>query len=167
MTNRSTAHLKFSDQNNHLYCPHDIALVNEFRDDLPTLLVSDTETRTSDSDRVDHGKVKRPDISVFGESKRQTFSPPQIENVKFVSPYSRYLAVLPFAEQQRLEEQQKEIEENRKRKLCPEAFVAPPNVGKQTTVSTQKLVFKKRVKIYFLFTAGGAKVSNSAIEGYG
>lgn len=40
--------------------------------------------------------------------------------VKFVSPYARYLAVLPFAEQQRLEEIARKAEADRKKKLCPE-----------------------------------------------
>lgn len=47
----------------------------------------------------------------------------EIDGVKFISPYSRYSAVLPFAEKQRAEELAKEAEESRKRKLCPDKAV--------------------------------------------
>lgn len=138
VTNRSVANFKFSDQTNPLYCPHDISSNFEFRDDLPTLLGSDTENHNFDENL--NKKIKSPDLSVFGETNKKTFANLQTDKVKFVSPYSRYLAVLPFAEQQRLEEQQKEIEENRKRKLCPEAFITPTAVAiNPSTVNLFKL----------------------------
>lgn len=50
-----------------------------------------------------------------------------IEKVKFVSPFARYLAVLPFAEKQRMEEIARIAEANRKKKLCPEKNVVFEN----------------------------------------
>lgn len=115
---------KVQDLNSHLYCPHDIPVNTEFRDDLPTLLGQNgTNDDTENSSRLKE-KMKRPSISVFLVAKRMRKSTlPDIEKIKFFSPYSRYLAVLPFAEKQRAEELAKEAEENRKRKLCPEKHV--------------------------------------------
>lgn len=44
----------------------------------------------------------------------------KINLVKFVSPFARYLAILPLAEKQRLEELARTEAENKKKKLCPD-----------------------------------------------
>lgn len=44
----------------------------------------------------------------------------KINQIKFVSPFARYLAILPLAEKQRHEEQARLDQENKKKKLCPE-----------------------------------------------
>lgn len=44
----------------------------------------------------------------------------KINLVKFVSPFARYLAILPLAEKERLEELARTEAENKKKKLCPE-----------------------------------------------
>lgn len=44
----------------------------------------------------------------------------KIKAIKFVSPFARYLAILPLAEKQRIEEQARVDRENKKKKLCPE-----------------------------------------------
>lgn len=121
LTNRSAIQSKVQDLNSHLYCPHDIPVNTEFRDDLPTLLGQNGANRNAieNSSHLKQ-KVKAPKISVFLVSKRKMSSVPEIGKIQFISPYSRYLAVLPFAEKQRAEELAKEIEENRKRKLCPD-----------------------------------------------
>lgn len=124
LTNRSAIQSKVQDLNSHLYCPHDIPVNTEFRDDLPTLLGQNGTNDDTENDSVLKEKLKRPSISVFLVTKRTRKSTlPDIEKIKFVSPYSRYLAVLPFAEKQRAEELAKEAEESRKRKLCPEKHV--------------------------------------------
>lgn len=48
----------------------------------------------------------------------------RVKEIKFVSPYARYLAILPLAEKQRLADQAKLDLENSKKKLCPDK-VAP------------------------------------------
>lgn len=44
----------------------------------------------------------------------------KVNEIKFVSPYARYLAILPLAEKQRLEELARTEIENKKKKLCPD-----------------------------------------------
>lgn len=124
LTNRSAIQSKVQDLNSHLYCPHDIPVNTEFRDDLPTLLGQNGTNDETVSSSQFKEKVKAPAISVFLVAKRtRKSSLPEFGKIKFVSPYSRYLAVLPFAEKQRAEELAKEAEESRKRKLCPEKHV--------------------------------------------
>lgn len=43
----------------------------------------------------------------------------KLKKIKFVSPFTRYKLILPFAEQQRLEAQAKEEELNKTKLLCP------------------------------------------------
>lgn len=43
----------------------------------------------------------------------------KLKKIKFVSPFTRYKLILPFAEQQRLEAQAKEEELNKHKLLCP------------------------------------------------
>ena len=50
----------------------------------------------------------------------------KIKNITFVSPYARYLAILPLAEKQRLAELAQAEKESRKRKLCPDRIEEPP-----------------------------------------
>lgn len=149
VTNRAATLNHSQDLNNHLYCPHDLSVNTEFRDDLPTLLGENPNQFESkdDFDRPNvQLKIKRPTITVFllpknhGQSNKNTKKSPQINEVKFVSPYSRYLAVLPFAEQQRMEELSKEADQNRKRKLCPE---------KHVTIATDVIMVSNLICFYF------------------
>lgn len=66
----------------------------------------------------------------------------KLRQIKFVSPYARYLAVLPFAEKQRLEEIARKADLDRKKKLCPENTLVFQNdeVGKINAESKMTLV---------------------------
>lgn len=124
-TNRTTFQSKNQEVNSHLYCPHDFPSNIEFRDDLPTLLGDDKEMQDEKkkiiASVINKLKPKGPTVKVFHLSNRKERNETsQFDQVKFTSPYKRYLAVLPFAEQERLAETVKLAEENRKRKLCPE-----------------------------------------------
>lgn len=116
---------KNQEVNSHLYCPHDNPPNSEFRDDLPTLLGStDTKTGTLTENIIKKLKATGPSISVFHASSRKEIK--QSLNgveIKFFSPYARYLAVLPFAEQERQAETARLAAESRKRKLCPDSPV--------------------------------------------
>lgn len=95
----------------------------EFRDDLPTLLGNiNTLNNLSDS-ILSKLKLSGPSIGVFHSSNRTEQKPINGEQIKFFSPYARYLAVLPFAEQERLAESARLAEVNRKRKLCPDSVI--------------------------------------------
>lgn len=125
--NRSTLLSNNQQTNNHLYCPIDTIPNAEFRDDLPTLLGNAEELESNMNmltmSVIHRMKPKGPTVSVFHLSSRKDKMeslPPSVQ-AKFISPYERYLAVLPFAEQERLDETAKLAEENRKRKLCPDA----------------------------------------------
>lgn len=125
--NRSTLLSKSQDVSNHLYCPMDTVPNTEFRDDLPTLLGNRKEIEEHMNQltmSVIHKlKPRGPTISVFHLSNRIDKKVLPTVQAKFISPYERYLAVLPFAEQERLAETAKLAEENRKRKLCPDAVI--------------------------------------------
>lgn len=126
--NRSTILSKNQDVNSHLYCPHDFSANVEFRDDLPTLLGSNNsqpklnELNESVLKRL---KLNGPSIDVFHTSSRAEKKRTVVDDaqVKFSSPYRRYIAVLPFAEQERLAESARIAEQNRKRKLCPDSVI--------------------------------------------
>lgn len=138
--------------NGQLYCPHDLSGNTEFRDDLPTLIGGNMQQTSFCSQTViGKLKVKGPTIKVFhlagkGDGKKANKG----AQIKFVSPYARYLAVLPFAEQQRQEELAKAAEESRKRKLCPDRHVT---IKPEVTVVSSKLFIgisvDKIIRLYF------------------
>lgn len=125
--NRSTILSKNQDVNSHLYCPHDFSANAEFRDDLPTLLGSnDSRTVNALNESVlQRLKLNGPSIDVFHTSSRAEKKQVVVNDaqIKFSSPYERYIAVLPFAEQERLAESARIAEQNRKRKLCPDSVI--------------------------------------------
>lgn len=113
--------------NSHLYCPHDTPSNIEFRDDLPTLLGNtDAKLELSALTKAVISKLKSrgPTISVFHSTSRKDIKLMKTSNgidIKFISPYSRYIAVLPFAEKERQAESARLAAESRKRKLCPDS----------------------------------------------
>lgn len=105
-----------------LYCPHDLSYEPEFRDDLPTLLNSQLEN-------LGHNAIAptlaNPIVSVFEnvsliqeESTKSKLE--EIKKIKFVTPYERYKAIIPYAEQQKLEEITKQEALKRSIQLCPD-----------------------------------------------
>lgn len=126
--NRSTILSKNQDVNSHLYCPHDFSANSEFRDDLPTLLGSSNNSQAVNAlneSVLKKLKLNGPSIDVFHTSSRAEKKHAVVNDaqLKFSSPYERYIAVLPFAEQERLAEQARVAEQNRKRKLCPDSVI--------------------------------------------
>lgn len=123
--NRSTILSKNQDVNSHLYCPHDFSVNTEFRDDLPTLLGNKNTLNNLSDSVLNKLKLNGPSVDVFhmssrAEKKSDTENGAQLQ---FFSPFERYLAVLPFAEQERLAETARIAEENKKRKLCPDSVI--------------------------------------------
>lgn len=118
---------KNQDVNSHLYCPHDFSANVEFRDDLPTLLGSNNSQTLNELNEsvLKRLKLNGPTIDVFYTSSRAEKKRTVVDEaqVKFSSPYKRYIAVLPFAEQERLAESARIAEQNRKRKLCPDSVI--------------------------------------------
>lgn len=119
---------KNQDVNSHLYCPHDFSVNTEFRDDLPTLLGSNNTSQTLtelNESILKRLKLNGPSVDVFHTSSRTEKKRTEVnaDQIKFSSPYERYIAVLPFAEQERLAEAARIAEENRKRKLCPDSVI--------------------------------------------
>lgn len=121
--NRSKILIKNQDVNSHLYCPHDLTGSTEFRDDLPTLLDNNNYSTVLPESVLNKLKLNGPSIGVFHTSSRTEKKTINGTQIKFFSPYARYLAVLPFAEQERLIELAKKAAENRKRKLCPDSII--------------------------------------------
>ncbi|PNF29147.1 hypothetical protein B7P43_G12605 [Cryptotermes secundus] len=78
-----------------LHCPHDLTHIQDFRDDLPTLLGS---TYNINETEVGAKKIQmiKPMISVF-EAEAEIDTP---NHVTFVCPYERYKKVKPFIQSQ-------------------------------------------------------------------
>lgn len=106
-----------------MYCPHDLTGNSEFRDDLPTLLGNNNSPTILSESVLNKLKLNGPSLNVFHTSSRAEKKTVNGTQIKFFSPYARYLAVLPFAEQERLAELARKAEENRKRKLCPDSII--------------------------------------------
>lgn len=137
---------KNQDVNSHLYCPHDLTGCGEFRDDLPTLLDNKDELNNLTNSALKKLKLNGPSIDVFHTSSRTEKKTANGSRVKFFSPYARYLAVLPFAEQERLAETARLAEKNRKRKLCPDSVIT---VSKMNLRENYFFLFRIGINIFF------------------
>lgn len=120
------------DYNSKLYCPHDLSHLEEFRDDLPTLL---EPSKTQKDDKSDKSfKLCKPTLSVFdtppnSEEDEVKEKLNKLQQMKFISPYARYVAVLPLVEIEKQEELAKIEAENAKKLLCPvKSEMAPPKI---------------------------------------
>ncbi|KAJ6639352.1 Exosome component 10 [Pseudolycoriella hygida] len=136
-TNR-TVQSVFNKDSGFLFCPHDLSFHKEFRDDLPTLLNGQESNEDFSSKLI---VSEKSSLSVFDtpensddEAAKEKLN--RLKKIKFVSPYARYLAILPIAEQQRLEELKKQQEANKLKRLCPEK-----------TESTEEYVLIKEERI--------------------
>ncbi|XP_011189712.2 exosome component 10 [Zeugodacus cucurbitae] len=113
------------DYNSKLYCPHDLSHSEEFRDDLPTLL-NFHKNPLQPSPSKANVKLAKPVLSIFetpepseDDDDEQRKQKQLHSNIKFVSPYQRYLAMLPLVEKEKAEEAARIEAENKKRQLCP------------------------------------------------
>lgn len=70
----------------------------------------------------------------------------KLREVKFVSPYARYLAVLPFAEKQRLEEMARKAEIDRKKRLCPENTFVFQNDESHTVIRSRNFIKNRTIE---------------------
>ncbi|XP_055679646.1 exosome component 10 [Lutzomyia longipalpis] len=116
------------DINSFLYCPHD--LPREIQDNLPTLLdtVEPPNVPALPDMRKLHAKV-----SIFEEKHPKKNLP----KIPFVSPYQRYRAVIPIAEEERRKAQQLEEAQKQKRRLCPEASEVLPEIVASPEIKTE------------------------------
>ncbi|XP_053970145.1 exosome component 10 [Anastrepha ludens] len=118
------------DYNCKLYCPHDLSHSEEFRDDLPTLLNFRNDAVISSPAKVDV-KMAKPVLSIYETPESTDDDEDQRKQkqlhsaIKFISPYQRYLAMLPLAEKEKAEEAARIEAENKKRRLCPAANPSP------------------------------------------
>lgn len=74
----------------------------------------------------------------------------RVKQIKFVSPYARYLAILPLAEKQRIADQAQLDLENSKKKLCPDK-VAPEDQKFVSIVSSCSVILPSTVYIIILY----------------
>ncbi|ERL91492.1 hypothetical protein D910_08822, partial [Dendroctonus ponderosae] len=105
---------------NPLHCPHDLSKNQEFRDDLPTLLQSNTDLITFLlSTQLGLEVTESVHASVFDTSK-PGLDP---ENFKFRGPFERYKLVRPFvrAKEKKLAEERATQEEEAQRKVAEES----------------------------------------------
>ena len=83
--------------NNPLYCPHDLSHCKETRDDLPTLLGSSEILK-------DYENVVVPELFLFKTEILKTPKTDSTNKNKFVTPYQRYLLMIPYIEELRAKE---------------------------------------------------------------
>lgn len=107
-----------SSVNQFLYCPHDLTHDSDFRDDLPTLLGSKHQSAGAFSSPLKRMNSKISLLDDEGEDvdnkKLAT-----LKDIKFITPYSRFLSILPVAEEQERLDTARAAEEAKKKKLCP------------------------------------------------
>lgn len=105
--------------NQLLYCPHDLTHEADFRDDLPTLLGSGSVNSVVNNVTLKrtHSAIDlmQSDEEEEGENKKLA----KLKDIKFITPYSRFLSILPAAEEQERLENARVAEEAKKKKLCP------------------------------------------------
>lgn len=121
--------------NSFLYCPHDLRQDGEI-DNLPTLLAGNLQKST-------HGKSLKkvyPQVSVFARQILRKSLP----KVAFVSPYQRYRAVIPIAEEERRKAQQIEEAIKQKRRLCPEASEILPEIQHEMKTEPEQISKRKK-----------------------
>ncbi|XP_055903687.1 exosome component 10 [Eupeodes corollae] len=111
------------DYNSKLYCPHDLSHLEEFRDDLPTLLKS-SDDQNEYTNESGNSSLCKPALSVFdtpenSEDEEVKEKLKKLQQMQFISPYARYVAVLPLVEIEKREELARIEAENAKKVLCP------------------------------------------------
>uniref|UniRef100_A0A0K8US75 Exosome complex component 10 homolog n=1 Tax=Bactrocera latifrons TaxID=174628 RepID=A0A0K8US75_BACLA len=128
------------DYNSKLYCPHDLSHNEEFRDDLPTLL-NFRKNPLLPSPTKANVKMAKPALSIYetpepseDDDEDQRKQKHLHSNIKFVSPYQRYLAMLPLIEKEKAEEAARIEAENKKRQLCPAVKPLPAQTATEFKV---------------------------------
>lgn len=106
--------------NNPLYCPHDLSHQTDFRDDLPTKINNKNGTKA-----FDDIEIRNVTLSVF-EKRENVLSKSNEVAVQFISPYTRYMLMIPFMEEQRKREL--EIEEEKRKEALEQKRQAVPEL---------------------------------------
>lgn len=112
-----------SSVNQFLYCPHDLTHDSDFRDDLPTLLGSKNRSAGAFSSPLKRTYSKISLLEDEGEEEQEVDNKKltTLKDIKFITPYSRFLSILPVAEEQERLDNARAAEEAKKKKLCPTA----------------------------------------------
>lgn len=115
----ASAAMTINSVNQFLYCPHDLTYEEDFRDDLPTLLGRGGGGVTIECAlKRTHSKIDLLD-SEEEEEEIENKKLAKLGEIKFITPYSRFLSILPVAEEQERLENERAAEEAKKKKLCP------------------------------------------------
>lgn len=137
------------DIENPLYCPHDTSQQHELRDDLPTII----DSPELELPYNENFKLKAPKIPAFNpsnERKRNSNSESktstQSAEPKFLSPYQRYLQILPYVEEEKLKMQALAAQLDAKKRLCPERVVNPSAMKTEQKNEMYKLPQKEVAK---------------------
>lgn len=85
-----------------LLCPHDLSHVPDFRDDLPCLLGAEAEEEGAQHEPTLCAAA--PAVTVFDDADAwadevEEEVPARLKQVRFVSPYTRYLRVRPYTQE--------------------------------------------------------------------
>lgn len=102
--------------NNPLYCPHDLSHFKDIRDDLPTLLGKAGISN-------DYQEVIVPEIFLFKANNFKNTKNDLLNKMKFVTPYQRYLLMIPYIEELRAKEL---LEAEEAKKVKPKPVVETP-----------------------------------------
>ncbi|XP_049945111.1 exosome component 10 isoform X1 [Schistocerca serialis cubense] len=124
-----------------LLCPHDLSHAPDFRDDLPCLLGAEAEGPQQDQPL----SAAAPAVTVFDDAdawadEAEEELPARVKQVRFVSPYARYLRVRPYT--QELEAEAAAAAATAAEVTAPETAVAD---GTVTSTPTKREVIKDEV----------------------
>lgn len=127
--NRDATISNHRDDENPLYCPHDLRNTDTHMQ-LPCLLDKDLKVvgRSNPKTSIES---KTPKMSIFNiesekisENVKETVD--RVKNLTFITPYQRFKLYLPFAEEIRAQEEKQLKEKQKSMKLCPD--VTPNSV---------------------------------------
>uniref|UniRef100_A0A1A9W6I2 Exosome complex component 10 homolog n=1 Tax=Glossina brevipalpis TaxID=37001 RepID=A0A1A9W6I2_9MUSC len=145
------------DYNSKLYCPHDLTYLDEF-EHLPTLInfQSDSDQQTippSDGDCkacLNKANLRFYDRRKNLEEEKLIIKRKCKEKEMILEPYYRYLAMLPIAEKEKLDEAARKEAEEKKLQLCPSTTIANDDEGKTDektiVIQNEDDVYSKSVK---------------------
>lgn len=147
--NRESTISNYRDNENPLYCPHDILLhaSDEGRLHLPCLL---DENRAVEA--MNENLLKHPEVSAIGNvdeslenEARKVVS--KVKDLTFITPYQRYKVYLPLARKLLEQEERKQRELEKNLVLCPEKPAVKHKLDQEIEEENADVVhqaFKKR-----------------------
>ncbi|XP_063696904.1 LOW QUALITY PROTEIN: exosome complex component 10 homolog [Culicoides brevitarsis] len=130
--NREAAISNHRDQENPLYCPHDLGH-HDANMQLSCLFDKDLK-RVKDSQASKNSLIakEKPKLSIFQENVEEIANhakeaAEKVKNLTFITPYKRFKLYAPYAAELRAQEEKRQKEKEANMKLCPD--VTPDSIA--------------------------------------